>query len=357
MSIVGGLGAVVISDTIQAVVLIIGGTMVAIAAFMAIPSWEALTQTVDPGMLSIIQPADDPNLPWPGLFTGLIIIGFYFWVTNQMMVQRVLGARSLDHGRWGSIFAGFLKIPILFLMILPGTMAILIFPELPRADLVFPTLVNELMPVGIRGIILAALVAAITSSVDSILNSASTLVTMDFVKTTKPEVSDRALVIVGRITTTIVMIVAIIWAPQIAQFPTLWDYLQSVLSYMTPPIVSMFIVGIFWKRATRHGAFATLAIGVPLGIVGFITIGIFEMVELHFLYAAAILFVISIVILVSVSLMTAPEDDAKLSDLVWRPHMWHAETRELEGKPLWQNYRFQAGMLALCTAAVVIWFW
>jgi len=357
MSIFGGLGAVVISDTIQAIVLILGGTAVFVAGFLAIPSWEAMEAAVPEGTLSIIQPADDPNLPWPGLFTGLVIIGTYFWTTNQVMVQRVLGAKTLNHGRWGSIFAGFLKLPILGLMILPGTFAILLYPDLQNPDLVFPTLVADLMPIGLRGVILAALVAAITSSVDSILNSASTLVTMDFIKTFKPATSERSLVIIGRVTTFVVMILAVVWAPQIVHFENLWNYLQSILAYLTPPIVAMFLVGIFWQRANGHGAFAVYVLGIGLGVVGFIANEILGLFTLHFLYAAALSFVGSILILVVVSLLTEPAPEEQTEALTWRPRLWRLETQEIKALPWWQNYRYQAALLFATTAAVVIWFW
>ena len=357
MSIFGGLGAVVISDSIQAVVLIIGGTIVFFATLFAIPSWGEMVAAAPEGALNIVKPLSDPALPWPGLFTGVLIVGLYFWTTNQLIVQRVLGAKNLDHGRWGSIFAGFLKLPILFLMILPGTMAVVLYPDLPSPDLVFPTLVFDLLPVGIRGIILAALVAAITSTVDSILNSASTLVTMDFVKPLRPNTSDRALVFAGRLTTAIVMTVAVLWAPQIQNFPSLWTYLQSILAYAVPPIVVIFLLGIFWPRANRHGAFVTFLVGVGGGVVGFILNEIAGVFSIHFLYAAGISFVSSAVLLVVVSLLTAPEPVEKARELTWTPALWRAETAELKGKPLWQNYRAQAVVLLLVTAALVITFW
>lgn len=235
------------------------------------------------GALNVVKPLSDPALPWPGLFTGVLIVGLYFWTTNQLIVQRVLGAKNLDHGRWRSIFAGFLKLPILFLMILPGTMAVVLYPDLPSPDLIFPTLVFDLLPVGIRSIILAALVAAITSTVDSILNSASTLVTMDFVKPLRPNTSDRALVFAGRLTTAIVMTVAVLWAPQIQNFPSLWTYLQSILAYAVPPTVVIFLLGIFWPRANRHGAFVTFLVGVGGGVVGFILNEIAGVFSVHFM--------------------------------------------------------------------------
>ncbi len=357
MSIFGGLGAVVISDTIQAVVLLIGGSLVLIATLNAIPSWEAMTEVVPERALHIIQPADDPNLPWPGLLTGLIIIGIYAWTTEQVAVQRVLGAKNLDHGRWGAIFAGFLKLPILFLMILPGTMALYLFPDLQSPDMVFPKLVAELLPTGVKGIILAALVAAITSSVDSTLNSASTLVTMDFVKPFKPTISEHGLVRAGQITTVVVMIIAVIWAPQIIKFSSLWNYIQSILSYVTPPIVAIFLVGIFWKRANRHGAFVTFVLGIGLGVVGFFANEIAGLFPIHFLYAALISFVGSIALHVGVSLMTAPEPDDKLEGLIWTPSLWKTETEELKTVPFWKNYRYLATLLFVTTMVIVIWFW
>jgi SSS family solute:Na+ symporter len=357
LSIFGGLGAVVISDTIQAVVLIIGGIIVAIAAYMAIPSWSAVASAAPDGALSIVQPVDDPNLPWPGLFTGVLIVGIYFWTTNQLIVQRTLGAKSLNHGRWGSIFAGFLKLPILFIMILPGTMAVVLYPDIGNPDQIFPTLVFDLLPVGLRGIILAALVAAITSTVDSILNSASTMVTMDFVKPLNPEITQQTLVRVGQVVTTIALVVAVAWAPQIRHFPTLWDYLQSVLSYTTPPIVVTFLGGILWARANRHGAFYTLIIGIPLGAVGLIANEGLQVFDIQFLYAAGVSFVLSTILFVTVSLATAPPPQEKVEELTWRRELWEAETRDLEGVPLWQNYRYQSIVLFLTTAAIVIWFW
>ena len=357
MSIFGGLGAVVISDTIQAVVLFIGGTIVFIAAMAALPSWEMLEATAPPNALHIIQPADDPNLPWPGLFSGLIIVGIYAWVTEQVAVQRVLGAKNLDHGRWGAIFGGFLKLPILFLMIMPGTMAILLYTDLQSPDMVFPTLVADLLPTGIKGIILAAIVAAITSSVDSVLNSASTLVTMDFVKPFRPQTPEKTLVVIGRVTTVIIMVVAVLWAPQIIKFSSLWNYIQSILSYVTPPIVTIFLGGIFWKRANGHGAFATFTLGIGLGVIGFFMNEIGGVFPIHFLYAAVVSLVMSIIILVTVSLATAPQPAEKTSGLIWTKALWQAESDELRGRPLWQNYRFWAGVLFVSTMAIVIWFW
>lgn len=359
-TIFGGLGAVVISDTIQAIVLIIGGTIVAVLTFAAIQAeggWQAVERAASPGQLHIILPANSDVLPWPGLLTGVIVIGTYYWTTNQVVVQRTLGARNLDHGRFGAIFAGFLKIPLLFLMILPGTMAIVLYPGLENPDLVFPTLAFDLLPIGIRGIVLAAVVAAITSTVDSVLNSASTLFTMDFVRTFRPNTSQRALVAWGRAATAGALVIAVLWAPQISRFGTLYGYLQSLLSYVTPPIVAVFLMGVLWSRATKQAAFITLVTLIPLGAVAFIftQIPALQVFEIQFLYAAGISFASGLILMTVISLLTPAPPREVTDQLVWHPRLWREETEELRGKRWYQNYRYWAILLLVVTAIVVIW--
>lgn len=354
-TVVGGLGAVMISDTIQASVTLIGGLIVLWATFEAVPSWDAVQQSAGQDRLSLIMPADDPNLPWPGLLTGVLIIGFYYWTTNQLVVQRTLGAKSLDHGRWGALLAGFLKLTFLFLFILPGVMALALYPDLENPDTVFPTLVFDLLPVGLRGLILAAVIAAITSTVDSILNSASTVVTMDFVKEAKPDISQRGLVLTGRVATVVALVVAIIWAPFIAQFDTLYQYLQSVLSYLVPPVVAVFLGGIAWKRFNGAGAFATLIGMQLLGVIGFVLIEVMGIVKIQFLYAAGISFVLSLVVFTVVSLATTPPDTERTAELTWQNKYWHEETERLKGTSLLANYRFLTVVMLVATVALVVW--
>lgn len=352
LSVTGGLGAVVISDTIQAVVLFIGGLLVFVAAWMAIPSWDAVTQAAPDDAMSIIRPIGDDTLPWPGLILGVLPIGMYFWMTNQLIVQRTLGAKNLDHGRWGSLFAGFLKLPILFIMVLPGVMAIPLYPDLETPDLAFSTLAFDLLPIGIRGIVLAALVAAITSTVDSVLNSSSTLMTMDLVRPMRPGISDKSLVLIGRVTTVIVTIIAVIWAPNILNFPSLWSYFQSILAYLTPPVLVIFLAAVFWPRANGTGAFATLVIGVAVGIIGFITNEVAGLIDVHFLYANGALNLFSAIVIVVASLATAPPD-AATREMTWSPRLWTEESERLKDVPLWKNYRVISVALLITTAIIV----
>ena len=297
-TVAGGLAAVIYTDAIQAVLLILGSVVISIAAFLKIGSWEAVTSQVDPGMLSLIRPIDDPGVPWLGLFTGLPLLGFYFWCTNQFMAQRVLSAKNLQHGRWGSLFAGLIKLPVLFIMVLPGTFAILLYPDLPKADLVYPTLLFDLLPAGLLGLVLAGFIAALMSQIDSTLNSASTLVTMDFIRKRHPEYDSHKLMTTGRIVTFVFMLLAALWAPQIESFGSLFKYLQKVLSYTVPPVVAMFLLGLFWKRANSQGAFASLVIGVLLGAIFFVANEVIGLTSMHFLYVAPTLFVACAVILI-----------------------------------------------------------
>ncbi len=353
----GGLRAVVINDAIQAVMIFFGGAVIAVMVYMKIPSWQAVVEASPPEALSLVRPADDPTMPWPGMLTGVLVIGIYFWCANQFIIQRALGARNLDHGRWGAIFAGLLKLPNLFILLLPGVMATALYPKLERPDLVFPTLAFDILPVGFRGLMLAALAAAILSSLEAIFNSASTLFTMDFVKTMRPKTSDDRLVTIGRIATLVFMLLAAAWAPQIRHFPTLWQYLQSILAYVTPPVVAVFFLGIFWKRASARAGFATLALGIPLGITGWVLAEVAGVVEFPYLYAAGVMLLLSAAITAVVSWAGPEPDYGRIRDSVYRRGFVREAGFNLPKRPWYLDYRYQsAGLLAL-TTAIVIWWW
>lgn len=357
-TIAGGLAAVIYTDAIQAIFLIIGSVVITWEAFNKIgDSWEAIVTQVSPDKLSLIRPLGDASVPWLGLLTGIPLLGFYFWCTNQFMVQRVLSAKNVHHGRWGSLFAGFLKLPVLFFMVLPGTMAILLYPELSKPDLVYPTLMFDLLPAGLLGVVLAGFIAALMSQIDSTLNSASTLVTMDFIHKWKPDLDGKQLMKIGRWVTFGFMILAALWAPQIENFGSLYKYLQKVLSYSVPPVVAMFLVGIFSKRANAKGAFASLVIGLFLGTLFFLVNEVFGWTDVHFLYIAPILFVFSTIVLIVVSNNSEPESEEKIIPLIWTKSAFDEETVELENVPWYKNYRIQSIGLAILTLILVISFW
>jgi len=280
----------------------------------------------------------------------LPLLGIYYWCSNQYIVQRALGARDLQEGRKGALLAGFLKLPVLFIMVMPGAFARILYPDLETADMVFPTLVFDLLPLGFRGIVLVALVAAIMSSIDSTLNAVSTLVTMDFVKKLRPNLESGKLVRVGRVATFVVMVLGSIWAPQIARFPSLWQYLQGVLAYITPPIVACFLVGVFWRRANGTGAFAALMIGMAGALILVITGS-----PIHFLYVAAILFMVSALTIVIVSVAPPPPSTTAVEGLVWSKKMLRAEFSSIADRP-YTHYLTISALLLAATAAIVIFF-
>ncbi|MCC5949884.1 MAG: sodium:solute symporter [Nitriliruptoraceae bacterium] len=362
-TLLGGLQAVMITDTVQAVLLIAGGLAAFLIGWNQIGSLAQVFATAEseigPDAMSIIRPADDEFLPWPGIFLGVFIVGFYFWVTNQVIVQKVLSAKDLDAGRNGSLFAGLLKLFIIFVMVFPGLMALELYPDLDDPDLAFPTIAFDLLPIGIRGLVLAALIAAIMSSLDSTLNAASTLVTYDFIKRRNPEFDEGKLLVIGRVVVGIFMVLTAAWAPQIANFDTLWEYLQSFLSWVVPPIVTVFVAGLVWRRATATASFVTLIVGVPIGLVGFFGLELaadllFDGPPIQFLYAAGLMLAFSIVLMVVVSLRTDPPDDDTVERFTWTPAVWHAETEDLQGTPWYANYRYlSVGLLALTTAFLV----
>lgn len=356
-TIVGGLRAVLRTEVIQAGVLMVGAVLVSVTAFGRAGGWHAVMSQVDPAKLSLIRPVGDVAVPWPGLLLGLPLLGFYYWCTNQVIVQRILSARDLDQGRYGALLAGLLKLPVLFLMVFPGTCALLLFPSVPRADLVYPTLIVQLLPAGVIGLLVAGFVAATMTAVASMLNSASTLITMDLAKRLGPKLSNEQTVRIGRISTAGCLVVAMLWAPQLEHMHSLWQYLQSMLAYAVPPVVVLFLAGLFWRGANAAGAHATFAIGLLLGILAFVFNAVLQVTHFHFLYVAPALFLVDLGILVVVSRLTRGRGPrADLEALHWSRAAYDGESRRLHELPWWRNYRVQSLALLAATASIVIAF-
>lgn len=300
------------------------------------------------------------------------------------MVQRVLSAKDLNHGRWGALFAGLMKIPVIFFMIFPGVMAIVLFADLDISGLqyyisneagervmcenlsdcpnmTYPVLIYQLLPTGILGLVIAGLLAAMSSSISATLNSASTLVTMDFVSKINPNLTSKQLVRVGQVATVVLVLMAAIWTRYIEKISdSLWEYLQLVLGFIAPPVVAVFLVGLFWKRANGNGAISALLGGLIISAF-FIASSVFNLVpainEIHFLHKAPILMVSCMLIHVIVSSATKAPDQEKVDELTWHVELFKAETAELKGLPWYKNYRVLAIILLGITAIVVGWFW
>ncbi len=391
----GGLSSVVHTEVIQAMLLLLGSMLLTYFCFQEVGGWggmiEGLNAMREGGdlaktpdeIMSLVRPADDERLPWTGLVLGVPLLGFYFWANNQFMVQRVLSAKNLDHGRWGALFAGLLKLPVLFFMVLPGVVAIVLFADLDISfinysfekngetvlctnlndcpNMTYPVLIYKLLPTGILGLVIAGLLAAMSSSISATLNSASTLITMDFVSKINPGMSSKSLVRAGQIATVILVILAAAWAPLIESFASLWEYLQVVLGYISPPIVGAFLVGLFYRRANANGAFYSFLIGYALVIIfvyfKYIMDPAPEWTNIHFLLQVPILMVLCVLINLVISNLTSAPAPEKIEGLIWTKSIYIAETKELQGLPWYKNYRTLSVLLLILTAMIVIWYW
>ena len=411
----GGLNSVIQTEVIQAILLIIGSCLLTYFAFQEFGGgWgdmmTALTELIQGGgvasieaakeaghyapsnareAFSMVRPSNDEFMPWYGLLTGVPLLGFYFWANNQFMVQRVLGARDLNHGRWGALFAGLLKLPVIFIMIVPGVLALLLYNGLDISslnyelsgvvcqdlsqcpNLTYPVLLMKLLPTGIVGLVIAGLLAAMMSSVSATFNSASTLITMDFVRNLNPNLTSKQLVRAGQIATLALVVLAAAWVPYIEKVSdSLWQYLQLVISYTAPPAVATFLLGLFWKRASATGSIASLLFGFVFALfmlslkiyVNGLAEGqepaawITALTDIHFLTMATIMWILCMIVHIGVSLATPPPTQEQVDTLTWNSKLFTAETEELKSLPWYKNYRYLAIILLIITIIVVGYF-
>ena len=328
-TVIGGLAAVIYTELVQAIVLLGGAIALTLIGLSAAGGMEGLRASLPPDFFHMIKPMSDPNFPWTGIFFGAPILGIWYWCTDQVIVQRVLGARSEAAARGGALFCGLLKILPVFVLVLPGLIARTLYPDI-RGDEAYPTLVVRLLPAGAVGLMVAALLAALMSSLAATFNSASTLITFDVYRKINPGASEARLVNVGRLFTAVMVGLGILWVPFISYLSSeVYIYLQSVQAYVSPPIAAVFLFGVFWPRANRHGAITALATGAILGSARFIlelnrTSALAQsplvapFVTMNFLHFAVVLFVVSSALLVLISLATAPDTLAKLRGLTFR---------------------------------------
>src|SRR5256884_2023199 len=327
-TVAGGLAAVIYTDTVQTLILITGAVALTIIGLGRVGGLEHLRTMVPPDYFHMMKSSSDSNFPWTGIFFGAPILGIWYWCTDQVIVQRVLSARDEGHAKAGTIFAGFLKILPVFMLVLPGIIAFALFPEqVKKPDFAYPTLVLNLLPVGLVGLVMAALLAAVMGAMSSVFNSASTLVTLDFYKKLRPQASESQLVNFGRVATGVMVLLGLLWVPFIHYISSqLYIYLQSVQAYISPPISACFILGILWPRLNGSGAIASLLTGFVMGAARFVmeladraSGGPFDspaarlLIDMNFLHYAIFMFVVCFVLLFGVSLMTPAPDRKRLS--------------------------------------------
>jgi solute:Na+ symporter, SSS family len=349
-SVTGGLRSVLYTQAVQAVVVLGSALLLGVFAFMAAGGWQAVMSAAPPSHLHLVLPASDPIMPWTGMALGLPVTAFYYWCTNQVIVQKMLAAKSIADGQKGALFAGFLKLSTLFLIALPGVAAAVLYPKLASADEAYLHMAFALMPPGLLGLLVAAFLGALMAQLSASYNSAATLVTMDFVRRIRPGASDRSVVMWGRISTVACMVVSALWAPQIVRFPSLWQYFQAVLAYATPPAAALFLVGMLWPRANGRGAIWAVILGSGLGVTLF-ALSVAKILPLQFLNAAFLVFAVSLVALVLGSL-TRPqtaEEKARTASFTFQ-RAWNEARRGSRSVLGW------AGALLAVTAGVVWWF-
>ncbi len=315
-TIVGGLGAVIYTSVIQSFLLIIGALILTIIGLNEIGGITALHQKLPESYFNLFNSVSDPDIPWTGIVFGAPILALWYWCSDQYIVQRVLSAKSISDARSGTLLTGFLKILPVFILVLPGLTAAVIFPGI-EGDQAYPALIaSGLLPAGLRGLVVAGLLAALMSSLASSFNSAATLFTMDIYRIFKKDVSDRKLVLVGRLATTVMVILGILWIP-LTKYISSYVYvlLQSIQAFISPPIAAVFLLGIFWKRANSRGALCALLVGGAVGafrlVLQFYTGSFIAeyplwdwVLSINYLHFAVFLFMISSIIMVLVSLLS-----------------------------------------------------
>ncbi len=325
-TIIGGLLAVVLTESIQTVILLLGAICITLIGMDKMGGWAELQAHVHPVNFSIIRPSSDPTgLSMWAVFLGYPVIGLWYWCCDQTIVQRVLGAKDEVHARVGPLFAGFIKILPMFIFVLPGLIGLglinkgVLTEPLENSEDVYAYLINNILPVGLKGIVAAALLAALMSTVSGALNSIATLFSYDIFKRWRPDTSDHSLVVIGRIVTFCAMIAAILWSPFVGQFGTIFQGLNDLICYIAPPITVVFLWGVFWRRASATGALITLLSGSLLGF-GVFVIDWYDVGgwSIHSMISGFVLFLIGSATLVVFSYVFPHEHTEESAALVWK---------------------------------------
>jgi SSS family solute:Na+ symporter len=340
-TILGGLKGVMYTDTVQAVILLLGAALLTFFGLQAlgdagITNWADFKEAAKPGQLSMIQPIGDPEATgrlglreysWYSILFGYPVLGIWYWCTDQTIVQKILSAKTEKDGRDGAIFAGFLKILPVFLMVLPGVIGYVLFKEKigDDNDSTLMVMMTELLPVGVRGLMAAGLLAALMSTIAAALNSVATLTAEDIFKRIRPEAPDHQLVKVGRITSAVVIVLAMLWSTQGSKFGSIFEAINKIPMAFAPGITTIFLFGVFWKRGNRQGAMAALLFNVVVGMI-YLCIDIplvgekqwiAQELGIPFMQVGWYLFLLSSVIYVTVSLLTPAPAASQTEGLCW----------------------------------------
>ncbi|XP_060921400.1 sodium/myo-inositol cotransporter 2 [Labrus mixtus] len=376
-TVAGGLAAVIYTDAAQTVIMLAGSLALMGFSFAKVGGWDALMEGYFKAIPSIRVPNStcglpredsfhifrDPvnsDLPWPGVIIGMSIPSMWYWCSDQVIVQRSLAAKNLSHAKGGSLLAAYLKVLPFFAIMLPGMISRILYtddvacadPEQCKqicgnpvgcSDTAYARLVMELLPAGLRGLMMAVMIAALMSSLTSIFNSSSTIFTMDLWKSVRTSASEWELMIVGRVFVLVLVVVSVLWIPvvQASQGGQLFIYIQSISTYLQPPVSIVFLLGCFWKRTNEKGAFWGLAIGLVIGCIRMLLDFIYAaplcyeednrpgvLKYVHYLYFSMLLSFITLVVVVVISLATEEPKPEQISRLTWFTRFDPVEPKE-----------------------------
>jgi SSS family solute:Na+ symporter len=328
-TIIGGMKAVIYTETLQTIILIAGSIIITYLGLQEVGGWQALKETAGSDHFNMWRPISDPDYPWTGMLIGGTIVGIWYWCTDQYIVQRTLAANNIKIGRRGAIFGAYLKLLPIFIFLIPGIIAYALAQQgvltYEKSDEVFPVMVKTLLPVGLKGLVAGGLMAALMSSLASVFNSCSTIFTIDIYKKLKPFTAEKKLLRIGKIATSIVVVLGIIWIPIMNKIGggVLYQYLQSVQSYIAPPITAVFLLGILWKRVNSQAAIITLFSGLIIAALrilaeiykGELSGGLLSFATINFAHMAIFMFLFSVIICITVSLTTDPPDYKAIAGL------------------------------------------
>ncbi|HPO11866.1 MAG TPA: sodium/solute symporter [Candidatus Hydrogenedentes bacterium] len=353
-TIAGGLRAVVWTEMFQLVVLLTGGLILSFATIHAVGGWQGVMATS--GSWELLLPATDPDFPWTSFLGGILCLSVFYCAANQFIVQRTLAAKDEWHARMGVVFADYLKFFLPLIVVIPGMLAPILFPNLEKPDMAFPTLVGHLLPQGLVGLVMAGLIAAIMSHISGAVNSCTTILTVDFyLPFINPKAEDRQAVLFGRIMGVAIVVMGILWASVLIKSSDrpIFIYLFNAYGYVTPGIATMFLLGVLWKRTTHAGALAAGILTIPLTVaLELLTPRLPDALGqyLHpFFNRTGIVFWACMLTGMAVSLVTTPKPEAEICHLIWTreslrmPPELRARMRGLKNPAFWW---------ALVTAAV-----
>nr|XP_006126079.1 sodium/myo-inositol cotransporter [Pelodiscus sinensis] len=403
LTVTGGLVAVIYTDTLQALLMIIGAltlmiiSMVEIGGFeevkrrymLATPNITSILLTYNlsntnfchvhpkPDALKMLREPTDEDVPWPGFLLGQTPASVWYWCADQVIVQRVLAAKNIAHAKGSTLMAGFLKLLPMFIIVIPGMISRILFADdiaciSPEhcmqvcgsragcSNIAYPRLVMKLVPVGLRGLMMAVMIAALMSDLDSIFNSASTIFTLDIYKLIRKSAPSRELMIVGRVFVAFMVIISIAWVPIIVEMQggQMYLYIQEVADYLTPPVAALFLLGIFWKRCNEQGAFCGGMVGFVLGAIRLILAFIYRVPEcnqpdtrpgfiknIHYMYIATALFWITGIVVIIVSLLTPPPTKEQIrTTTFWSLKIGSVKENASKGDP----YKLQEKTILKC---------